>query len=344
MEFKGDEFIRNIEIEKEKAELKRRVESLDAEKSKPISQNKSEDNFNEDFTNDQESSNYLDINSQKNFSEKLNDEPVIVNIKKESNSELNNILLDNKTNENKKKYILLGIALSVLFILTILIIRLISDDKKDNQSFISQEIEKIKQDNIPDTPNVNEKYQEIVDSNVKQTIQKKLDLDKISQEEVPLPKVEQKPIKKIVKEEPITDVFGMETKARIKEKVKTSLKNTKQKQSVEIKEIDTIQETSIEEPIKIKPIQKQIKKTKTIKKVSGSFVQIGAFTQKPNKTLLNQVTKAGYTYIVHKMNIRGTIYNKVLIGPYKDRKETEEMIIKIKKDLNKPDAYILKLK
>ncbi len=274
MEFKGNEFIRNIEIEKEKAELKRRSEALESEKNKSVIKDPS----------------YYQETSDNSF----DDEPVIVDIKEEPVQELNDILLNNNSNnDNKRKYIILSIALSILFILTIIIIRLVSDDKEQDKLFETPKIENIKQDEILSGTDSNEKYQELIDKKAKQTIQKKLDLDTIIQEEIPVPETKEKPPKTEPKKETTKDLFGMEKKqtATVKKSVEVEKEVVKTiqkpKEKISPKEIVT--------PIQSKP-----------SKVSGTFVQIGAFTKQPNKALLNKIKKAGYKYIIHKMNIKGT--------------------------------------
>ena len=316
MEFKGDEFIRNLEIEKEKAQLKKQTDALDAEKNRTVIKTPQ----------------YFQENSQDHF----NDDPVIVDIKKESEQELTNILLEESSEkENKKKYIILTVSLTILFIVTIIIIRLISEDTTDNQMFT--DVETIEQDNILGSPNSNEKYQNLIDKKAKQTIQKQLDLDKIVQKEIPLPKTNDKQNTQQPKEETTTDIFGMEViikRAPKKEVI----------EKVDIKPVETIKQPEIKKEIKNEVKKEIIKIIPQVKTISGSYVQVGAFTKTPSKTLLNKIKRYGYTYIIHEMNIKGTLYKKVLIGPYKNRTETLKAMSGIKKDLNKPGAYIMRLK
>ena len=302
MEFKGEEFIRNIEIEKEKAKLKQQFESLEAEKNETV------------------------IPTTKYY----DDEPVIVDIHKDKSNHLDDILLTNPNEENKKKYIILAVALSLLFVLTIVIIRLISDDNNNNQSLSSPKVESIKQDGLLNGPNSEQEYQKILDKKLK----KNLDIDTIAQQELPIAK-EKKVKKEISKtqEEPEGDLFGMLDKpeeAPVKEPVKEPIKQEKKIEKAPVKS-------------SIKDIKKLFNQTPK-SEVTGSYVQVGAFTKTPNKALLKEIEDKGYNYIIHKMNIKGTDYNKVLIGPYKDRKATEMVINKIKRDFKKPGAYIMKLK
>ncbi len=318
MEFKGEEFLKNIEIEKEKVELEKQAQNLESQKNKAIIKNKFNNNF--------------------------NDDPVVVDIKGSFEDELNDIKLTSNINSNsetKKKYIILSISLSILFILTIVIIRLISDDSKENSLFTTPVTEEIRQDRILDAPNANEKYEALIKQKAKQTIQKELNLKSISKEEIPLPKVEKKINTQKQIQESTNDIFGMENKIEKEdEKVEKERKKpitTKETVPVlvENKKVISIPQKIVkQQPVKV------VKQTKLV----GNFIQIGAFTKAPNKILLKLVEEEGYTYKIHKMIIKGTAYNKVLIGPYKGEIASQNARDKIRKDLNKPKAYILRLK
>ena len=99
---------------------------------------------------------------------------------------------------------------------------------------------------------------------------------------------------------------------------------------------------NIQKPIK-KPKPKEAKKTIKTKqkkniivkqpKPTGIFIQVGAFTKQPSKSLLKKIKQANYKYIVYKMKVKGTFYNKVLIGPYKSRKEALKVINQVRQTL-----------
>ncbi len=325
MEFKGEEFLKNIEIEKEKVELEKQSQHLESQKNESIIKNK--------FNN-----NSFQIHSKNDF----NDDSVVVDIKGSFEDELDDIkLTSNSTNnETKKKYIILSISLSILFVLTIIIIRLISDDSEENSLFKTPAIEQIRQDSILDTPNANEKYEALIKQKAKQTIQKELNLKSIAKEEIPLPKVEEKVDTDKQIQESSNDVFGMEKKIKKQIEVKKIIPINKPVPiPVKTKKVIEAPKKIVKSTIKQKP-------TKIVKPVRliGNFIQIGAFTQLPNKILLKSVIEEGYEYKIHKMIIKGTTYNKVLIGPYKGEIASQNARDKIRKDLNKPKAYILRLK
>ncbi len=358
MEFKSDEFIRNIEIEKEKAELNKRADALESEKKASVVQTDISD---------------ISLDKSKPMpNNSFNDEPVLVDIKNQEPEQLDDIRLsphnmDTSNQESKKKYLILSGSLIVLFVLTIIIIRLMSQDEDEAKLFVNN-VEQIKEEKIFDTKDANAKYQELIDKKTKQTIQKELDIETIAKKEIPLPKEEEsitneEAATKII-EESRGDVFGMETTTNIpKHTVKDLINTLEQNESSE--PIQVNDQIEVEEPKKIikpkkqiKPVkeikQPKVKPVKTVKKISpslkepkrltGTFVQIGAFSKPPSKTLLNKITRAGYGYKIHKMVIKGTLYNKVLIGPYKNKTEATKYIARIKKDLKINSTYILRLK
>ena len=71
---------------------------------------------------------------------------------------------------------------------------------------------------------------------------------------------------------------------------------------------------------------------------------MGAFTKKPSQGLIKQIKQNNLHYIVHKMSVKGTLYNKVLIGPFLNKTDANKQIKKVKKVLGKPSAYIIRLK
>ncbi len=307
MKFKGDEFMKNIEIEKEKAELKRQTDILDGQK------------------------NASTVKKQQVYGH----EPVIVDIKPRSIQELNDIRLEEDSNNaNKKKYLILSAAFIALFILTLVIIRLITNDSKDEMLFTDPQVEEISQDGIL---NSTDDYQTLIDKKAKETIQKKLDLERIVKEEIPLPNELKKKLTTKAKKPKSTDLFGMEHKKAILAKKKEIVKpNIVQQIEQEV----FIEDIPIKKIISKKPEKKEI----TVVSKTGTYIQVGAFTKLPNKSLLLKISKYEYRYIIHKMTIKGTLYNKVLIGPYTNRASALQVIGKVQKDLNKPDAYIVRIK
>ena len=106
-EFKGDQFVKNVQIQQERNELEQRLNELSQTQTTKRTNNP--------------------IQEEMSFQEK--------------EQELGNIMLNSSgsNEENKKKYLILGIILIILFLSTILVIRLFNDDKKPQNDFITQE-------------------------------------------------------------------------------------------------------------------------------------------------------------------------------------------------------------
>jgi DedD protein len=304
MEVKGDEFLKNLEIEKEKAELEKRKSELNSQKFQSVYQ--------------QANSPLSSISSDMDT----------------DYQELDDIRL-NKNANNKQKYIVFGLALVLLFLITILTIRLISEPQKNN-NFTNEDILK-------------EEPKEIVQKTSTPTnMNKSLDINKIIQSEDNI-NVQQD--EKVVKENKIekeSDVFGIEKKPQeetkkdiVIKKDETVVKKEKPKQmiieSVPVKEIK-LEETKTK--IAPKPILKETKKQK-VSAVKGYYIQVGAFTKYPDTNLLNKLKINGYRVTMHKMEIKGKMYTKVLIGSYKSKAEANSNLPFIKQRINK-SAYILR--
>ena len=97
-------------------------------------------------------------------------------------------------------------------------------------------------------------------------------------------------------------------------------------------------------PEVIKPVAKKVVKAprKIAPKVvaSGSYyIQVGSFSKyKPNKKFLQSITNLNFNYKYHKVNN----LNKVLVGPFKSRKEAKDArrVIRAKVE---PGAFLVKL-
>lgn len=292
MEVKGDEFLKNLEIEKEKAELEKRKSELNSQKIQSTYQQQNSPLGSVPFD--------MDTNFQ----------------------ELDDIRL-NKNSNNKQKYILFGFTLILLFLITILIIKLISEPQTSN--------------NFTDEKIIEEETQEIITQDatksfIDKNVNNSLDINKIIQaEDNSQLQQENKPenTNKATKE---SDIFGIEQVSPTK--LDTNIEISKQKvlQESPIKEI-TFQETKVDD---------QIKKSTTKQKINkGYYMQVGAFTKYPDKKLLNKLKINGYTVIIHKMEVKGKLYNKVLIGPYKSKSEANINLPYVKETINK-NTYIIR--
>jgi DedD protein len=292
MKVNGDEFLKNLE---------RQQQRNNAAQNPQLSQNLE--------------SYYNNINENPNNS---------------GDQELDDIRLES-SNNNKQKYILFGLSLVLLFLITIVTLRLLSDDKEKNN---------FSDNNLIEENNYNFVQKENKDIN------NKLNIDEIVQAEENI-KVQTSKENNTLKQQPERDLFGLEK----------GIENQKEKTAQTLEKIvekQTIQEISIEQPKPVikKPtpvVQKVIeeKKEKQIKVpssvIKGIYIQVGAFTKLPDKKLLAKLKTNNYPFVIHKMDIKGKTYNKVLIGGYKNRAEAKTHLDNVKQLFNK-NAYILRIK
>ena len=75
---------------------------------------------------------------------------------------------------------------------------------------------------------------------------------------------------------------------------------------------------------------------------NGYFVQIGAFSKRPSESYLNSITKEGFKYKVIQEEVKGTMYNKLLIGPYSSSSTAASSVSSIKEKLNVTSAFVVK--
>lgn len=241
---------------------------------------------------------------------------------KDSN-EFDNIMLNEPPQEedNKKKYLILGIVLVVLFLLTIIIIRLLTDDKSKNDPFTSNNTEKINK--IEPENNIEKDFQKII----KERLQKEVEENNSEEKIEALENITKEEEKQIDTSNNIVD-----------ETIKNIEKKITQKKVEEVKK---------EKP-KIKKVQKTEKNIKKLitssssKDIKGHFIQIGAFKKKPTNAYIKKIRNSNLKYAIYKTKVKGTLYHKVLIGPYSSRAIAKNSINSVKKKLNISSAYIIK--
>jgi len=361
MEVDGKEFMRNVGIEQDKERLAREQKRLEALKREAYLRE-------EEAKSSPQEAAFVDLslNSQSPSSDNTMNESTIEDLKLEQGD----------PNAQKKKYILLGIALILIFVITILIIRLISnsDTEQKMENLNPQHKKEVATDNILNKIDTNEEYQKAIDKNLAKEESKKLDEAKksavpdmgLTEEKVEnTPLVIEKPKPKELKK----DLFGLTEKKETTQDTpqqasvkKTTSEPTKAIDNIykKIEEDDKAQEivtkkvkteTSVFTPKKVETPKKQIvkptpkkpvAKANTATKVSGYYIQIGAFTKQPSDQFLNGITTKGFSYVIHPTVVKGKNYNKVLIGPYPTRKAAQNNLNNVKQKLKKSGAYILK--
>lgn len=308
MEIKGEDFLKKVQIKQETEELEQRLLRLKKEEDisfNPQPQNSIKDNIEEDAVK-------VDIADQ----------------------ELGDIMLgtSNESNEtNKKKYLILGLVLIILFLLTIVIIRLLNSPSEDS----GFETNKSKEEKILENDNIEEQYQKIIDEKLKNIKEQNNQVEQ-KEEELNIQSIEEKEkkVEEIAVAKP--DVFGIKEEVTVEEKkeqpIKEVVKETVKEQTTWPKKKPVVTEPKVEK----KPV------VKTTTKPEGTFVQVGAFSKQPAQKYLDKIINNGFAFTIYKVNINGKIYNKVLIGPYKNRAEAEKNMEIIKRKLNISSAFILR--
>ena len=295
METRGEEFIKNIKAKQEKDELEQRINEL----------------------------NKMDT-SNKKVEEPIVEEE-IVDLPAQ---ELGDILLSEKQNPaDKKKYIILGLSLVALFILTIIIIRVISSPSTENE-IVEEKVEKVPEDKVEkDMTDIEKQYQDIINQKLKNLRENSedeiesnqntgIDINELEKKEqaIDKPQEELAPKQSATKQ----DVFGME---------KTEADN----------EPKVVEKKVVSKPKASPTVSNAIKP-------KGYFIQIGAFSRSPSKTLLNSINQSGFKYVLYDVEVKGRNFTKVLIGAYPSKASASKDLGLVRSVLKVPGAYVLYLK
>lgn len=293
MEIKGDEFLKNVQIKQEEETLREKINQSESMREQPNSNPYAQ--YDNDGSQDQE---------------------------------LGDILLNNSSNDNgkdnKKKYIILGISLVLLFIITLVLIKLLSGG---NQDAAFEEESKLAQDKLTNDLKVQQEYQKILTEKLKKVNENSQLTDEQAVQETPKQEETTKenplemPVKEAVELEPVAPkaperVVKKEAPAPVKKEVVPAPKE---------------QDFTKKAPSTTNYVAK------------GVFVQIGAFSKKPTDKFLANITSKGYSYKLHEVTINGKKLLKLLIGPYNSRSDALKNIDGIKKTFDAPNAYVLQL-
>lgn len=293
MEIKGDEFLKNVKVKQEEETLKQKLNEFEN-----LRQQNSASNPYKEYVN--------------------NEQPY-------EDNELGDILLQNSaksdSKENKKKYIILGVALVLLFVITIVIIRLITSDGANDVKF--QEQSTLEQDKALNDEKIQQEYQQILNDKLKKVNENSV---------VEIPKETQEELKQLQEQEEALP---------IQEEQQPNPLNI-------VKEEEPIAEPiKKEEPVITKPAVKKeptpVKPSTSTAATKGVYIQIGAFSKTPSDKYLSEITSKGYTFKLHKMTVQGKELVKVLVGPYSNRAQAQENLSNIRTTLGASGAYILEI-
>src|SRR5690606_26925005 len=202
-------------------------------------------------------------------------------------------ILEKRSNrsDNKKKYLMLGAILLVLFLLTVVIVGLLSNKDKKGDPFMPQDSSS-SDTNISKESSIEESYQKILDDTNRKSAEQSLEdlkendsLDNLNS------------IKEIVeepKETTITNEDLDKTIQKIEEK-----KSVAPVVKVEEKKAPSTQnepKKSIRELVEGKSTQNSVTKAveTTTSTSKGFYVQIGAFKNRPDSAYLQKIKQNGF--------------------------------------------------
>lgn len=324
MQISGDDFLKKVQLKQEGEELKRKLNELNQAESNMQNLNLS-NSLNSAYNSD---NSYEEIQRLQNNIELEN-----------SNDEFDSLILEKRSNrsDNKKKYLMLGAILLVLFLLTVVIVGLLSNKDKKGDPFMPQDSSS-SDTNISKESSIEESYQKILDDTNRKSAEQSLEdikendsLDNLNS------------IKEIVeepKETTITNEDLDKTIQKIEEK-----KSVAPVVKVEEKKAPSTQnepKKSIRELVEGKSTQNSATKTveTTTSTSKGFYVQIGAFKNRPDSAYLQKIKQNGFEYkIIEESNL-----NKLLIGPYSSRANANTQMPNIKTKLNIQSAFIKEVK
>ena len=300
MQIKGEEFMKKVQLQQEREELERKLNELEevemSIQDEPVILSRNINNTINEADNDVE----------------MNDH------------ELNNIMLgssNNSNEENKKKYLILGIVLVVLFLLTIIIIRLLTGDSNKEDQFTSNNANSSEIKKLSENSNIEENFQKIINERVKKdssapmvpeianTTENKLDtLQQNAENDLQRNETIQEEAPAIITNEALDETIKKIEEKKVVQKEKVEPKKEVVKKEIAKKEV-------IEKTTENKKSVKDLVETTSSDVSKGYFVQIGAFTKKPSDSYVNSIRSEGFKYKVYQVDIKGTTFNKVLIGP-----------------------------
>jgi DedD protein len=331
MQIKGEEFIKKVQLQQEREELERKLNELeDVEMSiqdEPVILSR---NINNNTINEVE--NDVEMNDH----------------------ELNNIMLGSSSNsneENKKKYLILGIVLVVLFLLTIIIIRLLSGETTKEDQFTSNNADSSEIKKLSENSNIEENFQKIINERVKKDSAAPMVPEIAKTNEDKVENIQQTSENTLEGNETIQQDEAPATITN--EALDETIKKIEDKKAVQK---EKAVEKTVEKVTKKEPVKKEVAQVKTEEKRSarnvaetsssdmskGYFVQIGAFSKKPSDSYINTIRNEKFKYKIYQTEIKGTLYNKVLIGPYSSRAAASQDIDAIKEKLSVTNAFIVK--
>ncbi len=236
------------------------------------------------------------------------------------NNELDDIVLEKyEKKERIKRYAIIGGSILLVFLIVISIVKIVTDSSSAPQDRLVEEqsIEPQEEDEFESVPIIAQeeetKESEEINNVIKEVLNKEKDLEK-------------KTPKKELKSEP-----QKSTPPKVEPK-KPKKEETKPKKVVEKEK----------EPPKKKSVAAKSKKVQKAAVKGGYFIQVGAFSNYPDKRFLQRLEKEGFNYVIKEFEINGKKIKRVYVGPFANKKEAQKALKKVRAKINK-DAFVKRL-
>ncbi|MDX4036551.1 SPOR domain-containing protein [Aliarcobacter skirrowii] len=324
MQISGDDFLKKVQLKQEGEELKRKLNELNQAESNMQNLNLS-NSLNSAYNSD---NSYEEIQRLQNNIELEN-----------SNDEFDSLILEKRSNRSdiKKKYLMLGAILLVLFLLTVVIVGLLSNKDKKGDPFMPQDSSS-SDTNISKESSIEESYQKILDDTNRKSAEQSLEdikendsLDNLNS----IKEIVQEPKETTITNEDLDKTIQkIEEKKSVAPVVKVEEKKTPSTQNEPKKSIRELVEGKSTQNSATKAVETTTSTSK------GFYVQIGAFKNRPDSAYLQKIKQNGFEYkIIEESNL-----NKLLIGPYSSRANANTQMPNIKTKLNIQSAFIKEVK
>lgn len=352
MEFRGADFIKKVQIKQEAEELRHRIEELEAQSMDSYGEKKYENDFDDSYnhTSQDDHLNLQDL--------AINEQP-------------------SKPKIDKKKLAFLIFFLAIVFIFTVILIRFfmnytnqndLVEQNKIDEAQIEHKFEQI----VSQTKDVKPDSNKSKEANVTITEKTISPQTVVQQNTQPKPEtIQTKPqntttttqvaVEKqaVQKEKPKQEmIVTQKVEKKVEKKVEPKPENKQEqnpKQQI-VKEIKTepIQKTTekkVEQKRDIKDLfglnqvqtkadQKTVEQTKSTQTQNSKYIQVGSFSQEPDKKLFEKLKKNNYQYQTKEIKKGDTIVTKVIVGPISEANINKELE-KIKQNVA-PSAFITK--
>jgi DedD protein len=305
MEIKGEEFLKNVQSKQESENMQEHINHI----------------------NENEPAAYVE--TSQNFQQKTQQEQELANIMLEEAPVSNN-------NDNKKKYLVLGLILIILFLTTILMVRLLNDDSSETNDFNQKQ----KTSAVKNESSIDEEYKKILDNRVNRQTTTSDNQNTLTEETVDSKEDTTEEQKNSIDEKMDKIIEKINNKEVIQEEKKTPKSLFVRKERPTYTPPKKVYTPKEEKVVKTEVKRNIFSNTST--KPRGYFIQVGAFSKAPSSSFISKIKKANLKYTIHKVEVKGRFYNKVLIGPYSSKAKASSDMARVKTKLNISSSYVLK--